>query len=133
VAGRSAGEDAGSASNRSGTLDRGEHAAGKRRTALDTFVTISTPWGGHRATELGVEYAPAVVPAWLDMQPGNAFLKGILQPNLPPECRYYLFFSYGGGSSLIRGANDGVVTLTSELAPQPKSKRSRCTAFLKAT
>jgi len=26
------------------------------------LVTISTPWGGHEATEMGVKYAPAVVP-----------------------------------------------------------------------
>jgi pimeloyl-ACP methyl ester carboxylesterase len=98
-------------------INQAMESAGKRRAALDAFVTISTPWGGHRAAELGVEYAPAVVPAWRDMQPGSPFLEGILRTTLPPECRYYLLFSYGGGSSLIRGTNDGVVTLVSELAP----------------
>lgn len=86
-----------------------------RATKLDAFVTISTPWGGHAAAAEGVEHAPEVVPAWDDMAPGSEFLEGIFATQLPPECRYYLFFSYEGHSALVGGVNDGVVAVSSEL------------------
>ena len=27
------------------------------------FLTLSTPWGGHQAAQIGVEHAPAVIPS----------------------------------------------------------------------
>ena len=44
---------------------------------IQLFVTISTPWGGHRAAAKGVQYAPAVVPSWRDMVPESDFLSGL--------------------------------------------------------
>ena len=37
------------------------------------FITLSTPWGGHQAAQIGVDYAPAVIPSWVDMVPGSPF------------------------------------------------------------
>jgi pimeloyl-ACP methyl ester carboxylesterase len=87
---------------------------------IDTFVSISTPWGGHPAAGRGVEHAPAVVPAWRDLVPGSAFLETTMGTPLPHDVRYYLFFGFGGGSGsrFVPGANDGVVTVAAELDPR---------------
>ncbi len=93
---------------------------------IDTFVSISTPWGGHAAAALGVERAPAVVPAWRDLAPGSPFLQTLLATPLPTDLRYYLLFSFKGESSrFVPGANDGVVTVASELDPRAQSAAIR--------
>ena len=51
--------------------------------ALKVFLTISTPWQGHAAAAAGVDYAPAVVPSWYDMDPHSDFLRGIFATKLP--------------------------------------------------
>ena len=79
------------------------------------FITISTPWGGHRAAAQGVKYAPAVVPSWRDMAPDSDFLAHLYSRPLPPDVPYYLFFSYGGRSGMMDENNDGAVTLESQL------------------
>lgn len=87
-----------------------------RAGGLRLFVSISTPWDGHRAAQRGVDRAPVVVPSWYDMAPGSPFLESLLEPALPPALAYDLLFSFAGGSRLVRGANDGAVTLVSQLA-----------------
>ena len=71
----------------------GDHAA-PTINGIDTFVSISTPWGGHTAAALGVEHAPEVVPAWRDLVPGCPFLESLMGHPLPPGVRYYLFFGF---------------------------------------
>lgn len=79
------------------------------------LVTISTPWGGHRAAAKGVQYAPAVVPSWRDMAPGSDFLSNLYRRQLPATIPHYLFFSYSGRSGMMDENNDGAVTLESQL------------------
>jgi pimeloyl-ACP methyl ester carboxylesterase len=79
------------------------------------LVTISTPWGGHRAAAQGVKYAPAVVPSWRDMAPDSDFLAHLYSRPLPPEVLHDLFFSYSGRSGMMDENNDGAVTLESQL------------------
>jgi len=79
------------------------------------FITISTPWNGYAAAASGAKHSPVVMPMWTDMAPGSPFLQEILRTPLPPECPYYLLFSYAG-RALLEEANDGVVALSSELA-----------------
>ena len=79
------------------------------------FLTISTPWGGHRAAAQGVKYAPAVVPSWRDMAPDSVFLSHLNSRPLPPEIPHILFFSYSGRSGMMDENNDGAVTLESQL------------------
>jgi pimeloyl-ACP methyl ester carboxylesterase len=94
---------------------------------IDTFVSISTPWGGHAAAERGVEHAPAVVPAWRDLAPGSPFLQTLMATPLPRGMRYYLFFSFGGGkrSPFLDDVNDGVVGVASELDPRAQLAAQR--------
>ena len=80
------------------------------------FLTLSTPWGGHQAAQIGVEYAPAVIPSWLDMVPDSPFQRTLFQTPLPDNFEYYLFFSFKGGRNLFTNGNDdGTVSLVSQL------------------
>ncbi len=82
---------------------------------LKLFVTLGTPWGGHSAAKLGVDYSPAVVPAWRDIAPGSALLTGLHDQPLSKDLRYHLLFSYNGSSLTNSEPNDGTVTIASQL------------------
>jgi len=86
-----------------------------RLVEIPAFISISTPWSGHSAAAEGARHAPVVAPSWEDMAPGSPFLIGLLQTPLPSECDYTLIFSFAGGSALGGDANDGSVTLASQL------------------
>ncbi len=92
-------------------------SSGPRLGRLERFITLSTPWEGHAAAAWGVKNAPAVVPSWIDMQPGSELLSGLYDRALPEECEYNLLFGFGGGSGLYSEPNDGAVTLSSQLRP----------------
>ena len=82
-----------------------------------TFVSIATPWQGHSAAALGVSRAPVVAPSWFDMAPDSPFLNWVLDTPLPRYAQYDLYFAFGG-SRRSRIANDGVVTVASQLDPR---------------
>lgn len=93
-----------------------ENAGAGRLVNVPAFVSISSPWNGHAGAAMGVEYSPVVAPSWEDMAPGSAFLTALPKPALPAECEYDLFFSYRSNSTFSKQANDGTVTLASELS-----------------
>jgi pimeloyl-ACP methyl ester carboxylesterase len=83
---------------------------------IPDYVTLSTPWNGHEAAEMGVKQAPTVVPSWWDVIPGSPYIKKLWQTPLPPQTRYYLLFGFSGKQNLMMNRNnDGVVTIASEL------------------
>jgi pimeloyl-ACP methyl ester carboxylesterase len=96
---------------------------------LAAFVTISTPWAGHAAAQTGVERAPVVVPSWYDMAPGSPFLTGLFRTSMPPQCPYYLLFSYDGNSRLGSEPNDGAVALSSELSLEAQQLATKVYGF----
>jgi pimeloyl-ACP methyl ester carboxylesterase len=109
-----------------------ESVGAQRAVKLDAFITISTPWGGHAGAAMGVEHAPTeipLVPSWYDLTPGSDFLKGLFKTTLPPECRYYLFFSYEGHSALVGGTNDGTVAVSSELMLEAQEQAVKMYGF----
>ena len=88
---------------------------------IPLFLTLSTPWEGHEAAELGVKYSPVIVPCWIDMVPGSDFLTKLWETPLPDETEHALFFSYHGkNSSIIDRNNDGIVTVSSQLSLEPQ-------------
>jgi pimeloyl-ACP methyl ester carboxylesterase len=93
-----------------------------------TFVSIATPWQGHAMAARGVERAPVVAPSWFDMAPDSPFLAALLANPLPPHAVHDLYFAYGG-SRLRREANDGVVTLASQLEPRAQRQARRVIGF----
>ncbi len=79
------------------------------------FVSLSTPWAGEPAADLGVQHSPAVIPSWRDLRPEGRFMRSLFERKLPPGVDYYLFFGHKGGYSLLRPNNDGAITLASQL------------------
>ena len=106
-----------------------ENAKTERFVRVLAFVSISTPWNGHSGAAKGVEYSPVVAPSWEDMAPNSIFLTRLSQTALPPECEYSLFFSYRGGGVLSGEANDGTVTVSSELAMSIQRQAARVMGF----
>jgi len=92
-----------------------------RAEGLRLFLTMSTPWDGHAAAQSGVDRAPVVAPAWYDMAPGSPFQRSLLDTALPPTLGHDLLFSYAGTSRRMREANDGTVTVASQLESRVQS------------
>lgn len=93
---------------------------------IPIFLTISTPWGGHEAVEMGIKYAPVVVPSWLGMLPDSAFQNALWETPLPPETAYCLVFSFRGSDRpFMDRNNDGTVTLASQLDHRAQMAASR--------
>jgi pimeloyl-ACP methyl ester carboxylesterase len=82
---------------------------------IPKFVSISTPWGGHKAASLGVKYLKKPVPSWLDVAPDSDFLKSIYADPLPPDTRHDLIYGEIPTAPGVQGKDDGVVTVESEL------------------
>lgn len=110
-------------------INRAIAAGDGRAEGLRLFITMSTPWDGHRLAQRGVDKAPVVVPSWYDMAPGSPFLRSLLEPELPPPLAHDLLFSYAGGSRLVRAANDGAVTLKSQLVPRAQAQARTVRGF----
>ena len=93
------------------------------------FVSISTPWDGHRGAEIGVKTAPAVVRVWVDMAPGSEYLQSIYREEL--GIPHVLLYSTRGsdGLGLLREANDGVVSVASQLRPAARAAAASVEGF----
>jgi len=95
--------------------------------AVPLFVSISTPWGGHKAAELGVRTAPEVVRVWIDMSPGSEYLRSLYARD--PGVPHYLFYTFRSSGLGLREANDGTVTVASELEPDVRRGAVRVEGF----
>ncbi|WP_038167531.1 hypothetical protein [Verrucomicrobium sp. BvORR106] len=82
---------------------------------IPKFVSISTPWGGHKAAEHGIRHLKKPVPSWLDVTPNSDFLARIYSTPLPRGTTHDLVYgSIDGGPFWMKELNDGVVTVESE-------------------
>ena len=82
---------------------------------LPLFVSMSTPWRGHKAARSGVEYSPAVIPSWVDMQTDSEYQLAIFAKPFLPSLRYYLLYSQTDPKASIDVATDGAVSVSSQL------------------
>lgn len=101
-----------------------------RADYLKLFVTLSTPWGGHLAAQYGVEHTPdsLVVPVWRDMASDSRFLGALRASVLPPDLPYYLLYSHRGRLGFAV-ANDGVVTVASQLESAAQARARRVAGY----
>jgi pimeloyl-ACP methyl ester carboxylesterase len=89
---------------------------------IDTFITFSSPWGGHEAAAAGVKRAPSVVPSWRDMEHGADFLDHLFDERLKGKVNHHLFYSHRAKRSfLLPQENDGTVSVASQLRPEAKA------------
>ncbi len=89
---------------------------------LKHFVSISTPWLGHKSAESGVEHSPVKVPVWQDMAPSSRFIKLLGKYQIPEHVGYSLLFSHEGNSLLQGEPNDGSVSIRSMLDPRMQDR-----------
>jgi len=93
-----------------------------RNRYINTFITFSSPWGGHEAAARGVKRAPSVVPSWRDMENGSDFLDHLFDERLTGKVNHHLFYSHRAKRSLFLPAeNDGSVSVASQLRPEAKA------------
>jgi pimeloyl-ACP methyl ester carboxylesterase len=88
------------------------------------FVTISTPWNGQPAAEMGTRRSPVVLPAWIDLVPDSPFLRKLFAAPLGKRTPSYVFFGFTGGNG-----TDGTVTLASMLRPAAQEEAVRVIGF----
>lgn len=88
------------------------------RRFVRLLVTLSTPWSGHAAAWMGVALSPVTVPSWIDMQVDSDYQRAIFAQPLGGGIPYYLFFSHLGADYRASGADDGTVSVASQLRPE---------------
>ena len=99
-----------------------EHVIESGNEDVDTFVTLATPWGGHKAAASGVEMAPRVVPSWHDLAPGSPFLSSLFEERLAGRVDHHLIFSFRGSNKFyLASSNDGAVTVASQLREEAQA------------
>ena len=110
-----------------GFLLRHAKSAGSARIPI--FVTISTPWDGHKAAALGVKHAPAVVRVWEDMAPGSEYLRDLFTVALPSGTTHHLVFTYLRDTTSFGASDDQAVTVSSQLRPAAQAGAFRMHGF----
>jgi len=81
------------------------------------FVSISTPWGGHKAAEGGLRHLRHPLPSWHDMVPGSDYQESLFTRTAPAE--FYLIYGKKTKTApWLSAENDGVVDVASELDPK---------------
>jgi pimeloyl-ACP methyl ester carboxylesterase len=86
------------------------------------LVTVSTPFGGHKAAALGVRHLKKPVPSWIDVKPESDFLHALYSKPFPKGTKHDLIYGE-------LGADDGVVTVDSELEPRITNRVASITGF----
>jgi len=90
------------------------------------YITIATPWDGHKAAQSGIDYSPAVVRVWIDMVPNSEYLRSLYERGI--GLPHYLLFAFRqeGRSS---EANDGTVTVASQLRQEAQRDATRIEGY----
>ena len=82
---------------------------------VPVFVSLVTPWRGHRAAAMGVARSPAVVPSWVDMQTDSEFQRAIFARPLPAATAHYLLYAQTDPAQPFEKATDGTIAVSSQL------------------
>jgi pimeloyl-ACP methyl ester carboxylesterase len=111
---------------------------GSRHGEIPLFVTIATPWGGHRFAELGVKYAPAVVRSWYDMAPNSQYVRELFYEDpetlqkrriLPQSVAFHMLITFNRNSRSLGESDDRVVTVASQLRTEAQQEARRIYGF----
>lgn len=92
--------------------------------AFSLLVTVASPMAGVQSAEVGVRYAPAVVPAWRELVPDSAVIRSLHKTPLPEHLRYELLFAYTADSG-----QDSVVPLASQLIAAAQAEAHNVRGF----
>jgi pimeloyl-ACP methyl ester carboxylesterase len=105
------------------------HQESSRGAAIPLFVSISTPWGGHKAAEDGVRRMPIVVEVWRDMAPGSEYQRSVLGTPLPAGMQHHMLFTFQRRSTSFGESDDQGVSVASQLALPAQSSAVRLYGF----
>jgi pimeloyl-ACP methyl ester carboxylesterase len=115
-----------------GLVSRGfiqRHQQSRSADDIPLYITMSTPWGGHKAAESGVKTAPVVVEVWHDMAPGSEYQRSIFARPLPPETQHHMLFTFQRKSASFGESDDQGVSVASQLALAAQSGAVRVYGF----
>ena len=101
---------------------------GRVETPIGAFISIASPFGGEPSAATGVRHAPMVVPSWRDLDPSSEFIGQLFRRPLPAGIARDLNFSTRGSVDPPHGS-DGVVPVTSQLAPAARAEAQRIRGF----
>jgi pimeloyl-ACP methyl ester carboxylesterase len=104
-------------------------AENARPASVPLYVTMSTPWGGHKGAESGVKSAPVVVHVWRDMAPGSEYQQAVFARALPAGMSHHLLFTFNRKSTSFGESDDQGVTVASQLAPPAQRGALRLYGF----
>lgn len=96
---------------------------------LLSFVSISSPFGGHSAAQSGVDYSPVVVPAWRSMAPNSPFLRQLFNQPLPGQLPHHLIFGFRTAGIISATSGDGTITLASQLRQEAQHQAASQRGF----
>ena len=115
-----------------GLVSRGfiqRHQQTHSESDIPIYVTISTPWGGHKGAESGIKTAPVVVEVWRDMAPGSEYQQSLFASPLPFGMQHHMLFTFQRKSSSFGESDDQGVTVASQLALPAQSGAVRVYGF----
>lgn len=124
-----------------GLVSRGfilNHYDTSRAAEIPLYITIATPWGGHKFAETGVKYFPTAVRVWYDMVPGSDYIRRIFFKDpetlrsrraLPSNMAHHLLFTFSRDSSKTGESDDHSVTVASQLYPPAQEDARRLYGF----
>jgi len=104
-------------------------ATGGNCNYLRSFISISSPFGGHEAARSGVDYAPVVIPVWRSMVPTSPFLTTLFSEPLPAGVAHHLLFGYRNDALLGSASGDGTIPLASQLRREAQDQASSMHGF----
>ena len=96
---------------------------------IRSFTSISTPWEGHKSAKMGVDYSPAVIPVWLDMNPSSDYLSNLFNTPLPKNVPHHLLFGIKQQGVIGFESNDGSVALSSVLSYAAQEQAAEVSGF----
>ena len=106
------------------SIDKYRNDSAAAPLLIKKFITISTPWNGHRMAKKGVENVSVPIPSWHDVIPGSPFLQTIFTSPIKPYIDHHLLFGYTSKSG-----DDGVVDLSSVLLEEAQRDAVEIHAF----
>ena len=99
---------------------------------LASFTSIATPWEGVSSADLGIKYAPTVVPVWNDLSPSSAYQRNLFIEKPYPDLRVNLFFAFRRNNIIGSENTDGAVSLSSQLRHEAQIQAGKIMGFNKS-
>lgn len=107
-----------------------KNAIDDRNPYIHRFVTLSTPWQGHAAAQMGIDMAPSAVPSWYDMTTDSGFQKQVFSRRLKGRVDHLLIYGHmPKGAKPLEEQTDGTVSVKSQLAPRAVADAVRVSGY----